>query len=173
MLSRALSIDCLTTILMRTLVYPSSLVKVWKLDETSIRCCALCSMQRPQIPLRCPMSNDRNFLAINSLSRVTRDRNRIDLFSFPRFFSDTLYSPEISEAAAARSRGQSLRQQNTTGIPQQPTASGQTPEHESMIVTPSALHNGLPPSMFCRRDLDGFCLPVNQFDHRSIRFRRG
>ena len=162
--SRVLSIDCLMTIVTRTLVYPNSLVKVWRLDETSIRCYASCSMQRRRILLRCPILNDRSFLAINWLYRVGLTCIEI-LFLTGSHSPDTLYSPEISEAAAARSQGQSLRQQNIHGIPQYPTihsaaaAAAQTPEHESMMVTPSALNNGQPPSRFWLR---------NEFYHGSV-----
>jgi hypothetical protein len=156
LLSRRLSIDCLVMIVTRTLVYPNSPVKVWRLDETSTRCYASCWMQHQRIPLRCPMLNDRNFLTINSLYRVRLTRNERSVFAHLIGSSDTLYSPEISEAAAARSQGQSLRQQNTHGIPQYPTihsaAAMQTPEHQSMMVTPSALNNDQPPSKFSMRN---------------------
>lgn len=55
-------------------------------------------------------------------------------------FLDELYSPEITEAAA-RSHGQSLREQNAHFIPQYPsiipteTTIAQIPQHEPMVVT--------------------------------------
>ncbi|CAF1586825.1 unnamed protein product [Adineta ricciae] len=63
----------------------------------------------------------------------------------PRFLSNqltlsnSLYSPEITEAAS-RSHGLSLRQQNAQIIPQYPSippsAPAQAPQHESVMVTP-------------------------------------
>lgn len=103
-----------------------------------------------------------NQLTLSSRSHLHRD-------PFPHWIrsSDTLYSSEISEAAAARSQGQSLRQQN---IPQYPTihstaaaaaSAAQRPEHESMMVTPSALNNDQPPSTFSLR---------NEFYRGSVSF---
>jgi hypothetical protein len=63
-------------------------------------------------------------------------------------FSDSLYSPEITEAAA-RSNLPSIGQRNTPIIPQYPSmiasavvTNGQTPQHESTIITPLTPHSG-------------------------------
>ena len=70
--------------------------------------------------------------------------------SFDSSFSDTLYSAEITEAAAARSQGQSLRQQNAHCLRPYPRnllygssnmADGvQTNDHESMMISPMTPH---------------------------------
>lgn len=70
--------------------------------------------------------------------------------------SNTLYSAEITEAAAARSQGQSLRQQNAHCIRQYPRNlpfassnigdAGQTNEHETMMISPMTPHNDRFPS---------------------------
>ena len=56
--------------------------------------------------------------------------------------SDTLFSPEITEAAAARSQGQSLRQQNNQYPPMSsassPVASAPVPDNDSISGTPTS-----------------------------------
>ncbi len=63
-------------------------------------------------------------------------------------FLDSLYSPEITEAAA-RSTLPSIGQRNTPIIPQYPSmiasatpTHGQTPQHQSTITTPLTPQNG-------------------------------
>lgn len=70
--------------------------------------------------------------------------------SFDSSLLDTLYSAEITEAAAVRSQGQSLRQQNAHCLrpyPRNPLygssnmADGvQTNDHESMMISPMTPH---------------------------------
>lgn len=63
-------------------------------------------------------------------------------------FLDTLYAPEITEAAA-RSHGQSLREQNANFTPQylsvipstSATTTARIPYHQSVMVTPIASHH--------------------------------
>ncbi|CAF3671828.1 unnamed protein product [Rotaria sp. Silwood1] len=82
------------------------------------------------------------------LDRAPNDPNSLPNSKRPKFLnnqfvlSNSLYSSEITEAAA-RSHGQSLREQNACFIPQYPsmipsatTASAQMPQHESMMITP-------------------------------------
>lgn len=56
--------------------------------------------------------------------------------------SNTLFSPEITEAAAARSQGQSLRQQNNQYPPMSsassPVASAPVPDNDSISDTPTS-----------------------------------
>ncbi len=53
---------------------------------------------------------------------------------------DSLYSPEITEAAA-RSNLPSIGQRNPPIIPQCPSMTGAMNEHESMITTPQTPQN--------------------------------
>ncbi|CAF0985734.1 unnamed protein product [Adineta steineri] len=89
------------------------------------------------------------------LDTAPNDSSLLPNVKRPKFLTDqlplssTLYSPEITEAAA-RSHGQSLRQQNAQIIPQYPSipppsasamATAQTPQHESVMMTPITPHN--------------------------------
>ncbi|CAF3900377.1 unnamed protein product [Rotaria sp. Silwood2] len=97
-------------------------------------------------------------MEIDTMLRIMLDRapnnpNSLPNSKQPKFLnnqlvlSNSLYSPEITEAAA-RSHGQSLREQNACLIPQYPsmihsvtTASAQIPQHESMMITPITPNN--------------------------------
>ena len=69
------------------------------------------------------------------------NENKIFLTNEIEFLLDSLYSPEITEAAA-RSHGQSLRQQNAYFVPQYSSTNEQIPQHETMMmVTPTSPHN--------------------------------
>ncbi|CAF0927271.1 unnamed protein product [Rotaria sordida] len=84
------------------------------------------------------------------LDRAPNDPNSLPNSKRPKFLnnqlilSNSLYSPEITEAAG-RSYGQSLREQNACLIPQYPSmipaTTTQLPQHESMMITPIIPHN--------------------------------
>lgn len=60
-------------------------------------------------------------------------------------FSDSLYSPEITEAAA-RSNLPSIGQRTPLIVPQCPSIIPSFNEHQSIMTTPLTPHNGHPPS---------------------------
>lgn len=128
------------------MVYQILLIIVKKLDEKSILCYVLCLIQHLMIQLLYRELNDQNFLAIFPVRILLFFKLYILIIFFP---PDSLYSPEITEAAR-RSNLPSIGQRNTPPrIPQYPSmiaspaaTNGHTPQHESRITTPLTPNNG-------------------------------
>ncbi|UJR13715.1 hypothetical protein I4U23_000726 [Adineta vaga] len=108
------------------------------------------------------------------LDAAPNDSSSLPNAKRPRFLShqltlsNSLYSPEITEAAA-RSHGQSLRQQNIQIIPQYPSippsaptaACAQAIQHESVMITPTTPQNNRFPNISEEDHLPSY--------HRSFR----
>jgi hypothetical protein len=131
---RLLLINYLVMIMIQIMVYQILMLRVFKLDEILILCYVLCLIQHRMIHLHYLELNDQNFWIIIWHFQVNLYSFNVR-FSYLGLFSDSLYSPEITEAAA-RSNLPSIGQRNPPIILQYPSMINSPNEHESTPLTP-------------------------------------